>query len=118
MDLTALDKLALRQYTLSEKEALYKIVYETMVSDGHKDLREIKLAEDIAEIIGLSVSEKEISLSKSDDFMEKTISQMSDLKRYYVGKFMAEMIKADGIIKEAEDVFIKRMFKRLNIPEF
>ena len=118
MDFTALDKLALRQYTISEKEAVYKIAYATMVSDGHKDPREIKLADDIAEVIGLSEAEKHISLSKSDDFMEETISRMSELKRFYVGKFMAEMIKADGVIKEAEDIFIKRMFKRLNIPDF
>ena len=116
MDLTALDKLALRQYTNSEKESVYKIAYATMVSDGHKDPREIKLSDEIAEVIGLSIKEKQIALSKSDEFMEETIARMSELKRFYVGKFMAEMIKADGVIKESEDIFIKRMFKQLNIP--
>ena len=118
MDLTALDKLALSQYTISQKEAVYKIAYATMVSDGHKDPREIKLADDIAEIIGLSNEDKQMALSKSEAFVEETITGMSELKKFYVGKFMAEMIKADGIIKESEDKFIKSMFKRLNIPDF
>lgn len=118
MDLTALDKLALHQYSISEKEAVYKISYATMVSDGHKDPREIKLADDVADIIGLSYEEKQGALSKSEVFMEETITAMSEMKRFYIGRFMAEMIKVDGIIKESEELFIKRMFKLLNIPDF
>lgn len=118
MDLTALDRLALRQYTLEERQAVYKIVYATMISDGHKDPREVNLANDIADFIGLSEEEKQDALSKSDDLMEETIAKMSDVKRFYVGKFMAEMIEADGIIKETEEVFVKNMFNRLKIPAF
>lgn len=116
MNLSDLDKIALRQYTSLEKQCVYQVVCAAMICDGEKDYRETQLVEKIVLAIGLSQQERESSRRLDEPTMVKVIRGMDDLKRIYVGKLIAQMILADGKVTQREQMFSQYIFDRLNIP--
>lgn len=117
MNLTAIDKLALSQFSSIEKECIYQVVYATMLVDGERHPREHQLVEEIVEVIGLSVEEREMSKLLDETTVIETIRKMSDLQRAYVAKFIAQMILADGKVTDHERLFFNILLDKLNLPE-
>ncbi|MCR4853323.1 MAG: TerB family tellurite resistance protein [Prevotella sp.] len=116
MDLSIYDKMALSQFSSLEKESLYQVVCAAMMVDGVKDPREVKLVEEIVNIIGLSPSERAASRQLDEPTMSRTIRNMSELKRAYVAKFIAQMILVDGKIAPIEEKFFYYICDSLNLP--
>ena len=109
--------MILSQYTSLEKECIYQVVCAAMIADGERDPRELRLVEEIVDVIGLTPQEREASRKLDEPSITRVIRSMDDLKRIYVGKFMAQMVLADGVVTEREEMFIRYAFARLNIPE-
>jgi len=117
MDLSVFDRMILSQYSSLEKESIYQVVCAAMSIDGERDPREIRLVNEIVDIIGLTDAERVASRSLDEPTMSQAIRNMPDIKRVYVGKFIAQMLLADGKVTDREQFFFDYLFKHLNLPE-
>ena len=116
MDFTALDKMVLSQYSSIEKKCIYRVVFASMTIDDESDAKELRILEKIADILGLSQEERDTSERLPDPTIVETIQEMSEVKRAYVARFLAEMILADGKVTGSEQDFFHVLLEHLNLP--
>lgn len=116
MNLSALDRMILSQYSSIEKESIYQVICAAMIIDGDRDPRERRLIEEIVDTIGLTDAEREASRHLDQPTMSRVIRNMNDLQRAYVAKFIAQVILADGKVTEREEKFFYYICSELNLP--
>ena len=117
MNLSVIDKIALSHYSSLEKQSLYQLLCAAMNSDGVQDPREKSIIEEIVCLIGLSGEERQASRSLDANTMTDVLKNMEDMKKLYVGKFMAQIILADGVVTQKEEAFFNHFFRVLNLPQ-
>ena len=116
MNLSALDRMILSQYSSIEKESIYQVICAAMIIDGDRDPRERRLIEEIVDTIGLTDAEREASRYLDQPTMSRVIRNMNDLQRAYVAKFIAQVILADEKVTEREEKFFYYICSELNLP--
>ena len=85
--------MALSTFTSIEKQSLYQLLCGAMIIDGNRDAREIAVINEVS-----------------------TLRSMDTLKKAYVGKFMAQVILADGVVSQKEEQFFYYMHELLDLP--
>ena len=71
----------------------------------------------VNQIIGITTSDVEASRKLSEPTMTNCLRNMDTLKKAYVGKFMAQVILADGVITKTEEQFFYYMKQKLGLPD-
>ena len=117
MDLNYFDKMALSTFTSLEKQSLYQLLCGVMMVDGQRDPREVAFINKVNQIIGITTSDVETSRKLSEPTMTNCLRNMDTLKKAYVGKFMAQVILADGVITKTEEQFFYYMKQKLGLPD-
>lgn len=117
MDLNYFDRMALATFTPLEKQSLYQLLCATMIVDGQRDSRELALIDEINRIIGITNADIEASRRLSEPEMTNCLRNMETLKKAYVGKFVAQVVLADGVITQREEQFFYYMKKKLDLPD-
>ena len=116
MNLSPLDKLTVSSYTSLEKQSIFQLLSAAMAIDGERHPLERQVIEDVVHEIGLTSSERESSRSLNKETMEGILRNMSDNKKVYLGKFIAQVLLADGKVTPIEDKFAAYIFSTLQIP--
>ena len=117
MDLTYFDRMALANFTPLEKQSLYQLLCAAMIVDGQRDSRELALIAEVNKIIGITTADIEASRRLSEPEMTSCLRNMNSLKKAYVGKFVAQVVLADGVITQSEEQFFYYMKKKLGLPD-
>lgn len=117
MDLNYFDRMALSAFTSLEKQSLYQLLCGVMIVDGNRDSREIALINEINKIVGITTADVEASRRLSEPTMTNCLRNMDTLKKAYVGKFMAQMVLADGVITKKEEMFFYYLKEKLGLPD-
>lgn len=117
MDLNYFDRMALSTFTSLEKQSLYQLLCGVMIVDGNRDSREIALINEINRIVGITTADVEASRRLSEPTMTNCLRNMDTLKKAYVGKFMAQMVLADGVITKKEEMFFYYLKEKLGLPD-
>ena len=113
MDLTYFDRMALANFTPLEKQSLYQLLCAAMIVDGQRDSRELALIAEVNKIIGITTTDIEASRRLSEPEMTSCLRNMNSLKKAYVGKFVAQVVLADGVITQREEQFFYYMKNKL-----
>ena len=108
--------MACSQFTSLEKQSIYQAVCGAMICDGDRDPREIRVVEEVVNIIGLTQNERVASRQLDKQAITTCIRNMSDLQRIYVGKFIAQIILADGKVTPSEHIFFNHIAQKFNLP--
>lgn len=116
MELTDLDKLALAQYTVHEKQCIYQAIYAAMLSDGDTGSNELSLLNEMVNMFGLKQEELDESRSLDTQELTRDIRDMNYLKRLHVGVLMKRMVMADAVVTQREKMFIQHFYEKFNIP--
>lgn len=116
MVFSELEKMVFAQCTSLEKECIYQAVRATMMSDGETDDSELELLEKVKEAIGLTDEEVEASKGIEKARLISIIRNMNYFKRLTTGKLMTQMVYADDIVTQREQLFIQHIFDQFNIP--
>ena len=117
MNVSSLDRIAMRSFSSLEQESLYQMVCGAMSVDGYRDPRESALVEEIVNLIGLTDAERVASRSLDQPTMLRTLKSMPEIKKCYLAKFVCQVVLADGIVDPKEETFVKYYFNLLDIPE-
>ena len=117
MELNYFDRLALSAFTSLEKQSLYQLLCGAMMIDGNRDSREIAIINEVNQIMGITVADVEASRNLSEPAMTNCLRNMDTMKKAYVGKFMAQVILADGVITQREEQFFYYMKQKLGLPD-
>lgn len=117
MDVSYFDKMALSAFTSLEKQSVYQLLCGAMMIDGNRDSREIAIINEVNQLMRITVEDVELSRKLSEPTMTACLRNMSTLKKAYVGKFIAQVILADGVITDKEEQFFYFMRDRLGLPE-
>lgn len=117
MDLNYFDRVAVSTFTSLEKQALYQLLCAAMIIDGERDPRELALINKLNGIIGITTADMEASRRLSEAAMTSCLRNMDTIKKAYVGKFMAQVILADGVITQREEQFFYYMKQKLGLPD-
>jgi uncharacterized tellurite resistance protein B-like protein len=117
MDLTYFDRMALANFTPLEKQSLYQLLCAAMIVDGQRDSRELALIAEVNKIIGITTTDIEASRRLSEPEMTSCLRNMNSLKKAYVGKFVAQVVLADGVITQREEQFFYYMKNKLGLPD-
>ena len=117
MDLTYFDRMALANFTPLEKQSLYQLLCAAMIVDGQRDSRELALIAGVNKIIGITTADIEASRRLSEPEMTSCLRNMNSLKKAYVGKFVAQVVLAAGVITQREAQFFYYMQKKLGLPD-
>lgn len=117
MDLNYFDRMALATFTSLEKQSLYQLLCSAMIVDGNSDSREIAIINEVNKVIGLTTADVEASRKLSEPTMTNCLRNMDTIKKAYAGKFMAQIILADGVISKIEEQFFYYMKQRLGLPD-
>lgn len=117
MDLTYFDRMALANFTPLEKQSLYQLFCAAMIVDGQRDSRELALIAEVNKIIGITTTDIEASRRLSEPEMTSCLRNMNSLKKAYVGKFVAQVVLADGVITQREEQFFYYMKNKLGLPD-
>lgn len=116
MELSPLDKIIVSSYTSLEKQSIYQLLCAAMAIDGERHPLEKQVIEDVAYEINLTSSEREASRLLNQNTMNSALCNMSDNKKIYLGKFIAQVLLADGKVTPMEDKFASYIFSTLQIP--
>ena len=116
MNLSPLDKLTVSSYTSLEKQSIYQLLCAAMAIDGERHPLDKHIIEDVAHEINLTSSEREASRLLNKEAMDSALRNMSDNKKIYLGKFIAQVLLADGKVTPIEDKFAAYIFSTLQIP--
>lgn len=65
----------------------------------------------------IKCADVEASRKLSEQTMVKCLRNMDILKKAYAGKFMAQILLADGVVTQKEEQFFFYMKQRLNLPD-
>lgn len=117
MELSVFDKMVTSLYTSLEKQSIYQLLCAAMNVDGIRDKREIAVIEEVVKLIGLSDVERVASRSIDANQMTEILRNMGDSKKLYLGKFLANVIIADGMVEKKEEIFFNYMCQTLGIPK-
>lgn len=116
MELSPLDKMVVSSYTSLEKQSIYQLLCAAMAVDGEKHPLEKLVIEDVVKEIGLTSTERQASRNLDANTMNNALRNMSDNKKIYLGKFIAQVLLADGKVTPVEDKFAAYIFNTLQIP--
>ena len=117
MDLNYFDRMALAAFTTLEKQSLYQLLCGVMIVDGNRDSSEVALINEINRIVGITTADIEASRRLSEPTMTNCLRNMDTIKKAYVGKFMAQMVLADGVITKKEEMFFYYLKEKLGLPD-
>lgn len=117
MNLNYFDRMALSSFTSLEKQSLYQLLCGVMIVDGNRDSREIALINKINKVVGITTADVEASRRLSEPVMTNCLRNMDTLKKAYVGKFIAQMVLADGVITKKEEMFFYYLKEKLGLPD-
>ena len=117
MDLSYFDTMALSAFTSLEKQSLFQLLNAAMIIDGRRDSREIALINEVSSIIGITMADVQASRNLSEPVMTNCLRNMDTLKKAYVGKFIAQVVIADGVITSKEEQFFYYMKQKLGLPD-
>lgn len=117
MELNYFDRVALSTFTSLEKQSLYQLLNAAMIIDGNCDLREIAIINEVNQVVGITVADVEVSRKLSEQAMTSCLRNMDTIKKAYVGKFIAQVILADGVITQREEQFFYYMKQKLGLPD-
>ncbi|MDY2641770.1 MAG: hypothetical protein SOW01_05275 [Mediterranea sp.] len=117
MNFNYFDRVALSTFTSLEKQSLYQLLCGAMMIDGNRDSREIAIINEVNQVIGITAADVEASRKLSETTMNGCLRNMDTMKKAYVGKFMAQVILADGVITQREEQFFYFMKQRLGLPD-
>lgn len=104
-------------YTSLERQSLYQILCATMIIDGERDPRELALINKLNRLLGITTADIEASRRLSEPEMTRCLRNMDFAKKAYLGKFIAQVILADGKITPIEERFFYAMKQRLGLPD-
>ena len=104
-------------YTSLERQSLYQILCATMIIDGEQDPRELALISKINRILGITTADIEASRRLSEPEMTQCLRNMDFAKKAYLGKFIAQVILADGKITPIEERFFYAAKQKLSLPD-
>ena len=116
MELSDFERAALAQCTPQEKECIFQAVSAAMTSDGESGAREKKLLEEVKAELALTDEEVEAAKALDKQTMIVTIRNMNYFKRLSTGKLLTQMVYADNIVTQSEQLFILNVFDQFNIP--
>ena len=116
MKLNYFDRVALSTFTSLEKQSLYQLLNAAMIIDGNRDSREIAIINEVNKVLGVTVTDVEASRKLSEQTMTSCLRNMDTIKKAYVGKFIAQIIIADGVITQREEQFFYYMRQKLGLP--
>lgn len=117
MNLNYLDQLALSAFSSLEKQSLYQLLCGAMIVDGNRDVREIAIINEVIQVMNITDADLEASRKLSQTTMTNCLRDMDLLKKAYVGKFMAQVILADGVVTQTEEQFFYYMHQLLDLPD-
>lgn len=117
MELNYFDRVALSSFTSLEKQSLYQLLNAAMIIDGNRDSREIAIINEVNKVLGITVTDVEASRKLSEPAMTNCLRNMDTIKKAYVGKFIAQVIIADGVITQREEQFFYYMKQKLGLPD-
>ena len=117
MELNYFDRLALSTFTSLEKQSLYQLLNAAMMIDGNRDSREIAIINEVNKVLEITVTDVEASRKLSEQTMTSCLRSMDTIKKAYVGKFIAQVIIADGVITQREEQFFYYMKQKLGLPD-
>lgn len=117
MELNYFDRVAYSNFTSLEKQSLYQLLCAAMIVDGKRDSRELALINEINRIIGITIADIEESRCLSESVMTNCLRNMDIVKKAYVGKFIAQVVLADGVIDKIEEQFFYYMKQKLGLPD-
>ena len=117
MELNYFDRVALSTFTSLEKQSLYQLLNAAMIVDGNRDSREIAIINEVNKVLGVTVTDVEASRKLSEQTMTSCLRSMDTIKKAYVGKFIAQVIIADGVITQREEQFFYYMKQKLGLPD-
>ena len=117
MELNYFDRVALSTFTSLEKQSLYQLLNAAMIVDGNRDSREIAIINEVNKVLGVTVTDVEASRKLSEQTMTSCLRNMDTIKKAYVGKFIAQVILADGVITQREEQFFYYMKQKLGLPD-
>ena len=117
MDLNYFDRMALSAFTSLERQSLYQMLCGVMIIDGNRDSREIALMNEINRIVGITTADVEASRRLSEPTMTNCLRNMDTLKKAYAGKFIAQMVLADGVITKKEEMLFYYLKEKLGLPD-
>lgn len=116
MELNYFDRVALSTFTSLEKQSLYQLLNAAMIIDGNRDSREIAIINEVNKVLEITVTDVEASRKLSEQTMTSCLRSMDTIKKAYVGKFIAQVIIADGVISQREEQFFYYMKQKLGLP--
>lgn len=116
MEIIDLDKLALAQYTVHEKQCIYQAIYAAMLSDGDTGSSELALMNKMVDMFGLTQEELDESKTLDPRDLTRDIRDMNYLKRLHVGVLLKRMVMADAVVTQREKMFIQHFYEKFNIP--
>lgn len=117
MELNYFDSVALSTFTSLEKQSLYQLLNAAMIIDGNRDSREIAIINKVNKVLRITVTDVEASRKLSEQTMTSCLRNMETIKKAYVGKFIAQVILADGVITQREEQFFYYMKQKLGLPD-
>lgn len=117
MGISYMDRMILSSFTSKEKQAFYQLLCGAMIIDGDRDPREKAVIEHVMELIGLTDQERQASRLSSTESQIATMKAMDESKKKYLGKYMAQVILADGIVTPKEHGWFNFMLNLLEIPD-
>ena len=117
MELNYFDRVALSTFTSLEKQSLYQLLNAAMIIDGNRDSREIAIINEVNKVLEITVTDVEASRKLSEQTMTSCLRSMDTIKKAYVGKFIAQVIIADGVITQREEQFFYYMKQKLGLPD-
>ena len=116
LGLNYFDKLALSQLTSMEKQSLYQLLCAAMSIDGYRDPREMEIINEVKQLTGITVTDLEASRKLSEPAMTSCLRNMEMFKKMYVGKFIAQVVLADGVVTDLEEKFFYYLHDKLDLP--
>lgn len=97
------EKLYLQQYTVQEKRAMCIFFMEAAHADNKIHPKEVEVINEIFSVINITKTDLEASQSIPMNSALDLLSRMSEIKRIYFGKCLANIIIADGNISPEEN---------------
>ena len=110
------DKMALSQLTSLEKQSLYQLLCAAMIVDGQRDSREMAVINEVVQLTRMTSSDLEASRKLTEPVMASCLRNMEDFKKMYVGKFIAQVMLADGVVSDIEEKFFYYLHDKLGLP--
>ena len=116
LGLSYFDEFALSQLTSLEKQSLYQLLCAAMIVDGNKDPREMAIINEVKRLTGMTTADLEASRKLSEPAMASCLRNMEMFKKMYVGKFIAQIVLADGVVTDIEEKFFYYLHDKLDLP--